>query len=479
MIRSALKSILFLVVVAVFISCQQKQTTRIAILHTNDMHGNLTNFDKLFFLKDSLLNIYDTVYLLSAGDMFSGNPYVDYHNDRGYPIIDIMNELNYSAAALGNHEFDYGQAILEKRLNQANFPVLAANIVSDDLHFMSLSQEQYLKYGDIIIQLISLIETENNGKPSTHPKNLKGLNFIDPHKKASELLATINPEHTIIGLTHLSFFSDSVLALNQSEFDVIIGGHSHTLIEEPKWVNDVLISQAGNNLKYVGLVELNYKGDKLEEKNYRLIDFNSLPKQSNHITELISEYEQNEYLDEELAIAVTPLKDRNELGCFYTDAQLNTLDADFAFQNYWGIRVDSLSAGPITRKDILKLDPFNNEVLLYTMNVAELKSLIGSGYSISYKFDLFIGGGTYSLETDVNDSLLAVNIYDNNGNSLDTTKTYTVALNSYIASSYNLTCADTGTHTNTITSDNIMKYLMEVKMIDYSGCNRVSIVKNE
>lgn len=479
MLRNVFKSILFIVVVSIFISCQPKKTTRIAILHTNDMHGSLKNFDKLYFLKDSLLNIYDTVYLLSAGDMFSGNPYVDYHAERGYPIVDLMNKLKYSAAALGNHEFDYGQTVLEKRISQADFPILAANIVSDDLHLMSLSGEQYLKYNDITIQLISLIETENNGKPSSHPKNLDGINFIDPHVKASELLTDINTEHTLIGLTHLGFFDDSTLALNQPEFDVIIGGHSHTKIKDSKWVNNVLITQAGDYLKYVGLIELEYRGDKLQEKNYRLIDFNSLPEQNNYITELISEYEQSEYLDEELAVATTSLKNRNELGCFYTDAQLHSLGVDFAFQNYWGIRVDSLTAGIITRKDILKLDPFNNELVLYNMNIDELKSLIGSGYSTSYKFDLFIAGGTYALETDANDSLLAVHIYNYSGKPISPNKTYKVALNSYIASSYNLSCTDTGRHTNTITSDNIMKYLTEMKTIDYSGCNRVSIVKSK
>lgn len=475
--QKILKFCILALLISTLHSCQLGKNTRIAILHTNDMHGHLHNFDKLLYLRDSLLHIYDTVFLVSAGDMFSGNPYVDYYEDKGYPIVDIMNELEYSAAALGNHEFDYGQETLERRLNQASFPIMASNIVSDDLHFMALTRPHFLNFRDIEIQLFSLIETESNGHPSTHPKNLNGLTFIDPLEKAKELSLEWNEDKTVIGLTHVGYETDSLLAVNHPEIEVIIGGHSHTLIESERYINGVLMTQSGHYMEHVGMVELSFRDLKLTKKNFQLIDFETIPTQSNPITALIKSYETNEFLDEELAIAEATLKNRDELGCFYTDAQKHELGVDIAFQNYWGIRIDSLAEGPITRKEILKMDPFNNEVFIYNMTTDEIKSVIRAGYEHNNKKDIFIAGASYVLNTDANGSLNDIRLLGTNNKPLNDKKTYKVAINSYVASSYNFTSVDKGTNTNTITSDNIINYLLKTKTINYSGCNRILITE--
>jgi 5'-nucleotidase/UDP-sugar diphosphatase len=114
---------IFILFLLVLTACQKENNFTVAILHTNDVHGKIDNFGKLTYLKDSLLNHYDTVLLVSAGDIFSGNPYVDYHEQRGYPMIELMNQSGYDLAVLGNHEFDYGQDVLAERIEQAAFSI--------------------------------------------------------------------------------------------------------------------------------------------------------------------------------------------------------------------------------------------------------------------------------------------------------------------------------------------------------------------
>ena len=74
-----------------------------------------------------------------------------------------------------------------------------------------------------------------------------------------------------IGLTHIGFVGDSLLAIAMPELDVIIGGHSHTLIEGPLRINNVLVSQTGSNLKYAGVTYLDFKGKKLVNKTYKAV----------------------------------------------------------------------------------------------------------------------------------------------------------------------------------------------------------------
>ena len=102
----------------------------IVIISTNDIHGQIQQFPKLATFVNRVKAKHPNVILVDAGDRFTGNPYVDYAEERGLPIITLMNELGYAIGTLGNHEFDFGQKILRTRINDATFPIICANINS-------------------------------------------------------------------------------------------------------------------------------------------------------------------------------------------------------------------------------------------------------------------------------------------------------------------------------------------------------------
>ncbi|HBH49961.1 MAG TPA: hypothetical protein DDX98_15050 [Bacteroidales bacterium] len=470
---------IFILFLLVLTACQKENNFTVAILHTNDVHGKIDNFGKLTYLKDSLLNHYDTVLLVSAGDIFSGNPYVDYHEQRGYPMIELMNQSGYDLAVLGNHEFDYGQDVLAERIEQAAFPFLAANIVTNDSILKPFPSSLNIPFRGINLHFRGLIETHNNGKPSTHPKQVVGLHFNDPLLKAEELFATKNHNEVLIALTHLGYRSDSLLAIKFPEIDLIIGGHSHTLIDSELLINNVLVTQANDNLEYTGLIELSFSANKIKAKKYKLIALDKVGGSNSEIEQQIKEFSENEYLDEELTTADYPLSNPMELGCLHTDAQRAMLHTDFAFQNYYGIRIDSLPAGKLARKDMLLMDPFNNEMMVFEMTVDEIESLLASGYHIrGNRFDLFISGGTYRIETNAKNKISSICISDENGNPLSKTKTYTVALNGYVANSYKFDHSKAGRLTGTYSANNLISFLETQKSIDYNGCNRVDVITN-
>ena len=107
---------------------KSKKATEIIILHTNDMHSRIDNFGKLAYLADSLRRTHKYVFLVAAGDNFTGNPIVDMYPDKGFPMIELMNMLHYDVSAIGNHEFDMGQELQNKRREQAHFPFVSCNI---------------------------------------------------------------------------------------------------------------------------------------------------------------------------------------------------------------------------------------------------------------------------------------------------------------------------------------------------------------
>lgn len=453
-------------------SCTQKEV-KIAILHTNDMHGELENFSRLAYLKDSLAACYDTVILVSAGDMFSGNPYVDYHSAKGYPIVDLMNKTGYALATLGNHEFDYGQQILAQRIMQAEFPILAANIIDSSQIFQSFPASCTLSFKGIPLVFAGLIETGNQGKPSTHPDRVKGLEFVDPFEAAPSLYSKKVENGALIALTHLGYETDSMIAMQHPSIDVLIGGHSHTLIDSLRLINQVLIAQAGHDLHYAGLVELSFSKNRLVNKNYKIIALAKIKGQDPEIELEIENYRHNIYLDEVLATNLQPIRNRFEMGCLFTDAQRHIHQLDFAFQNYWGLRINSLPTGNITRKNILEMDPFGNELIVLKMTSDEIEDLIRYSYSFMKQIDLFISGGSYRVLVNRDNSVSKVEVFDLNNQPVKGKK-YRVGINSYILSSYVFEHADTGTSTRTTTAENLMNYLLKTGKVDYTGCNRTS-----
>lgn len=452
-------------------------TTKIIILSTNDMHARIDNFPKLAYLADSLRHKNANVFLVSAGDNFTGNPVVDQYPEKGYPMIDLMNKLQYNVSAIGNHEFDLGQQNLNKRREQAAFPFISCNI---DASTTVLKQpEPYIilkTAGGVRLAFLSAIQLGENGLPDSHPDNLKGLRFEDGITKAITYKNLRQQCDVFIALTHLGFEKDTVLARQMRDLDMIIGGHSHTVMEKPLFVDGVMITQAGSGLRYAGKITVLVCKGKVVGRSYELINLNNISGKDKVIQGMVDKYNDNPALNAVVAKAVKVIAGEDALGSLMTDAITDRLGVDIAFQNNGGIRIGELAAGDILMKDIYKLDPFGNMVVRFRMNTAEIKSLIASAYNRGKSIDLQVSGITYTVLADSSNVLKDIKMLDRNGKTPDPATEYSVGMNSYMASSYHFEHRDAGVSLYTTTAQTLIDFLKARKEVDYAGVKRAYLV---
>jgi 2',3'-cyclic-nucleotide 2'-phosphodiesterase (5'-nucleotidase family) len=456
----------------------QEKRTEIIILHTNDMHSKIDNMAKLAYLADSLRKLHPFVFLVSAGDNFTGNPVVDMVPDKGYPMIDLMNRCGFDVSALGNHEFDMGQALLKKRMSQATFPFISCNMDGSGAEIGKVGPFKVLQAGiDISIAFLGLIQLDDNGLPSAHPSNMKDVKFVNGLSKAREFTSLKKEYGILIGLSHLGVDDDIRLADSMPQFDVIIGGHSHTLLNPPKIENNVMIVQTGAHMKYAGMLTLIVEDGKVINRADTVILFSSLKNEDRDVRTLIDNYNNNKEFSKIVGTAEKPLEGEDELGSLMADAITNQMTVDIAFQNRGGIRVSSLAQGDITLKDIYKLDPFNNQIVIFAMNTDEIKSLICYGYQHEKGIDLQVSGMTYRVTDQGNGQCAKVEMFDKSGNPLDPGAEYAVAMNNYMAYTYKFDHQDPGTVSTLTTAEALVRYLGVAGKINYSGVKRATILK--
>ncbi len=456
----------------------QKKPTEIIILHTNDMHSKIDNMAKLARLADSLRNLHPYVFLVSAGDNMTGNPVVDMVPDKGYPMIDLMNRCGFDVSALGNHEFDMGQELLKKRLNQAKFPFVCCNMDGSRAVVGQLRPYTVLHAGkDISIAMLGIIQLDDNGLPSAHPSNMNDVQFVNGLSRAREYVWLKKEYGIFIALSHLGVDDDIRLADSMPQLDVIIGGHSHTLLSPPTMANGVMIVQTGAYMKYVGKTTLIVRDGKITERNDTVIQFSSLKNEDPGIKTLIDRYNNNEEFNKIVGNVAEEVIGEDELGSLMADAVTSQIQVDFAFQNRGGIRVPSLSQGPITLKDVYKLDPFNNQVVIFTMSTTEIESLICYGYQHEKMIDLQVSGMTYRVTDDGNGRCAKLEMFGKDGSPLDPAAEYAVAMNNYMAYTYKFDHKDPGTVATLTTAEALVRYLGMKGTIDYSGVRRATVVK--
>jgi len=473
-------SLSFFIVITQPSFCQKNNgPVEVIILHTNDMHAKIDNMAKLAYLADSLRKTHPYVFLFSAGDNFTGNPVVDMVADKGYPMIDLMNRCGFTLSAMGNHEFDLGQEMFNRRQKQACFPFISCNIDASGAILKQPKPYYILKAGKIRIPVLGIVELGENGLPDSHPSRLGGLKFTDGIEKAKEFTWLKDKYGMLIALTHLGVESDEPLAKAMPQFDVIIGGHSHTTMTTPMMVNGVMIVQTGSGLKNVGKVTLTIENRKITSRKYELIPLASIRNGNPTVQAAIDKYNDNEELNRVIAQAENDFNGENALGGLMTDAITSMLSTDMAFQNTGGIRISSIPQGEVKFKDVYRLDPFGNEVIVFKMNLAEIQSLIGNAFDRGKQVDLIPSGVNYTVVTDKEGLCKSVELSDIKGNPLDPGKEYTVGVNSYIAASYKFNHRDAGTSQYKTTAQTLIDYLAKEKNIRYSGVERTTVKAGE
>ncbi|MDH3710747.1 MAG: metallophosphatase [Cyclobacteriaceae bacterium] len=252
---------------------------KLTILHTNDMHSRIDPFPndggrfagmggmaRRAQIIKQIRASEKNVLLLDAGDIFQGTPYFNLFE--GELEFKLMSQMKYDASTLGNHDFDNGLAGLEKQLPHAEFPFIIANY---DFNGTSLNGRfnpyKIFHIEDIKVGVFGLgIEL----KGLVNEKLYGATRYLDPLGVAREMVEELRAQecHLIICLSHLGYqytsdkVSDVVLASEVSGIDLVIGGHTHTFLEEPTMITNkegyqVIVNQVGFAGINLGRIDFN------------------------------------------------------------------------------------------------------------------------------------------------------------------------------------------------------------------------------
>ncbi|MCQ2320708.1 MAG: bifunctional metallophosphatase/5'-nucleotidase [Bacteroidales bacterium] len=440
----------------------------IVILSVNDMHSSIDMFPKFAALVDSLRNVYPDMLVFSAGDNRTGNPVNDQYNPVNFPMISLMNKVGFDLSAVGNHEWDAGTDNLQQNIKQADFPFVCANVTQKDGLNLDIKPYVMLENQGVKIAVVGMIEVRHDGIPGAHPSNLTQVSF----KKAIDAM----PEYqylreqcdVMIVLSHLGFEDDVEVAQATPYLDVILGGHTHTLVEFPTEHNGVLVTQAGSHLKYATLTKIKVKDGKVTGKEAITLDVKAFRKSDKEVKAMVDGFNDSPTLNESIGKALTKFDNPEELGCFMTDAIREVSGADFAFQNTGGVRVNYLKAGPITVKDIYTIDPFGNEIVVFEMTGQQVKNFIVDTYRKNGGYPSYVSGMTYEMQTN---GKLSAYVTTNSGR-FSTKETYKVAMNSYMASTVRFESLDDGQSQYMTSEEMMIEFLRRHKTVDYQGIRR-------
>ena len=266
-----MKRIYLIIIMAVLtgMTAAAKKEKQLVILHTNDTHSQIEPlknedgstsggiYDRAAII-DQTRKEYKNVLLVDAGDFCQGTPYFNYF--KGKMEVKFMNLLGYQAATLGNHEFDNGSRKLAKVLKKAEFPVVCANYIFFNKKLNSIVKKYViLEIGGKKIGIFGLL---TDIKTLTQPKNYKELKYLNAIDVADcmvkELRETEKCDY-VICLSHLGLDKgteenpdDTMLAEQVKGINVIVGGHTHSVLEKPKIVNGTVIVQTGKKGARIG-----------------------------------------------------------------------------------------------------------------------------------------------------------------------------------------------------------------------------------
>lgn len=374
---------------------------QLTLLHINDFHGHLLpELDKSIsdttpvggagrlaqLIAAERAKNPDGVVLLSAGDMFQGTPVSNVF--RGQPVIEVMNYLKFDAMALGNHEFDWGLNGLRQLAAAAAFPFLAANIRDDQGSGLALTRP-YIILERKGLKLAVIGITTPDTAFTTKPEHVARLTFQQPVEVLPQQVQEIRNRGAdlIVLLSHSGLDADLVIAQQVPGIDVIVGGHSHTVVTHPLRVNDTLIVQAGSYGAWLGVLELevdiatrkvlsynrenelrpvlNRPGDAVDENATAIVDrFNDQIKTvfACVVGETTVDLKRNR-------------REESNVGNLIADALREASRADLAFQNGGGIRTD-IPRGQITLEQLYTLLPFDNLLVAMDLTGEQVRGIL-------------------------------------------------------------------------------------------------------
>ena len=456
-------------------ACEPKvKEQKVYVVSTNDMHANIDNFPQFAALMDSLRSVHPDLLLFSAGDNRSGNPINDRYTEPNKPMYELMNKVGFDLSTFGNHEWDNGPIALRNVLGWAKFPFVCANVTFDDtLQMPNVHPYVIFERNGLKIGVIGGIQLGENGLPDFHPKNAGGSHFVPLTEVLPQYIDSLSDCNAIFLLSHYGYEDDRKTAEQFPQLAAIFGGHTHTRVAEKQLVNGVMITQAEAKVKFVTLSTFTFRSGVLVDKDMQLLSIKEFPKRNAEVQAMVDEYNSNEYFRTVVTNNLTPIESYESLGCLMTDAIRYTTGSDMGFQNPGGVRFDTLSVRPVTLKDIFALDPFDNEIIAYTLTGQEIINLMKSCF-VTDGGPIYCSGCSYTYSVDDNGEMTDIEVKLENGKPLDLNAKYNLVMNSYMSTVFDYEHEDEGHSTFRTSNEMMQEYLSQHPEIDYGKTSRVT-----
>ena len=394
------KNILLSLLVFVALTLSAQERRELHILSINDPHAAMEQFPRLGFVADSLRTLYPDLLILSAGDNRSGDPINDMFEIPAYPVVALMNQIGFHATVIGNHEYDSNQDGLARLINLSAFSTLCANMEPDPKWKMHVKPYQVFDCGGISVGVIGITALGSMGIPESHPARLTDIKFMDPLETIRKYQFLREKCDVILLLSHLGFETDMKFSAELPWVDIIIGGHSHTQLDGGEMHNGILITQNGKSIPYATHSTLVLQGGKIVEKKAERIAVKGMPGENKTVAELVRYFSENPVFKRVLAVAETPFENREELGCMVCDAYLAETGADISYQNAGGVRIENHPAGDMTMGDVMKMDPFQNDLVELHVTGKELAEMLISCYDNDKQRFPYVSGMTCDVVID-------------------------------------------------------------------------------
>lgn len=372
----------------------------LTIVHTNDTHSRvLATKDEIGFAKIAakvreLRDSGENVLVLDAGDTFHGQTISTLV--QGESVAKVMDTIRYDAMVPGNHDFNYGQERLAELDKLTDFPIISANVLKAD--GTPLFTPYIIKeFNGVKVGIFGLSTPETAYK--TNPNNLKGLTFDDPVIAAEKILKELEGKTDIvIALSHLgldegSIHTSKLVAERVKGIDLIIDGHSHTVLNEGLKVGDTLIVQTGEYGKNFGVVNMVYKDGNVSTVKAKLIsraDAEQIVEDADILKAVEGITAEQEKITSvvigKTAVELDGLREHartgeTNLGNLITDAVLKATGADAVITNGGGIRA-SIDVGEITKGEVITVLPFGNYVVVKKVKGSDIVAALEHGVSV-------------------------------------------------------------------------------------------------
>ena len=401
----------------------------------------------------------ENVLYVVSGDMVQGS-LIDTEY-KGVSTIEIMNYLSPDVVTLGNHEFDYGLPHLLFLEKMANFPIVNANLYIKTYHKRLMTPFKVIEKAGFNILFTGIIT--DKVIDSISQDKLIG-SFVNLEEASSEVGKICNAyknddiDLTIL-LTHIGIESDKELAkMLQPEWgvDIIIGGHSHTILEKPEVVNKTLIVQAGTSTNQVGRFDITVDDDSnsIVEYKWQLIPITSdLVAPDEKLLEFINGFKKE--VDDKYSAILCKFSSKlthpqreieTSLGNLVADAFADSAQCDIMFLGSGSVRTKEL--GPVvTLNDLMCCFPYNDSLSRFTVTGTQLVNIFSHimrpenrlGEGECYQ----VNSGVKAVYDNSQKKLISLSI---KGTAVDSLETYTISLQGFHSNNclpyFNISAAD-------------------------------------